>query len=238
MREELFIIKVERLIPFFIKNGIKKTMFKMKNPSVYLGNSVEIDPRTTRVGKNCAINAYTRVSHSEIGNYSYTARNCNLMNMKLGSFCSIGPGCQVGLGSHPSHFVSTSPIFYSTTGQLNGETWVARDYYEEVATVFINDNVWLGANVIVIDGITIGEGAICAAGSVITKDVPPYAVVGGVPAKVIRYRFEEETINHLLNLNLFSKDEAWLRENLTGRVTPAELLYNDQLTKVIQGGSL
>ncbi|WP_051989363.1 CatB-related O-acetyltransferase [Halobacillus sp. BAB-2008] len=187
-------MKIGRMVPFVLKNSVRQLRFKRKYPSVYLGHGVEVDVSTTSMEERCSINAYTRISHSEVGRYTYTARNCNIMNGKIGSFCSIGPGCQIGLGSHPSHFVSTSPIFYSTAGQLNGETWVDQDYYEEFAPVTIQDNVWLGAHTIVLDGVTIGEGAIVAAGAVVTKDVPAYSIAGGVPAKVIRYRFGTETI--------------------------------------------
>ncbi|PFG15034.1 CatB-related O-acetyltransferase [Bacillus sp. es.036] len=221
-------IKIGRLIPFFIKNYIRLAHLKINNPTVFIGHGVEIDPSTTIVGKGCAINAYNRISHSQIDRYTYTARNCNVMNARIGSFCSIGPGCQIGLGSHPSHFVTTSPIFYSTAGQLNGKRWVERDYYEEFSPVQIGNNVWLGANVIVMDGITIGEGAICAAGAVITKDVPPYSLVAGIPAKVIKYRFDTGTINRLLEMKLFTREEKWLKNYLTGAVTPTELLGEDK----------
>ena len=221
-------IKIGRLIPFFIKNYIRLALLKINNPTVFIGHGVEIDPSTTIVGKGCAINAYNRISHSQIDRYTYTARNCNVMNASIGSFCSIGPGCQIGLGSHPSHFVTTSPIFYSTAGQLNGKRWVERDYYEEFTPVQIGNNVWLGANVIVMDGVTIGEGAICAAGAVIMKDVPPYSLVAGMPAKVIKYRFDTVTINQILVMDLFSRDDELLKEYLAGAVTPAELLSGDK----------
>nr|WP_051254704.1 CatB-related O-acetyltransferase [Halobacillus kuroshimensis] len=217
-------MKIGRFIPFGLKNGIRHLQFKRKYPSVYLGQGVEVDVSTTTVGEGCSINAYTRISHSVVGRYTYTARNCNVMNVKLGSFCSIGPGCQIGLGNHPSHFISTSPIFYSTAGQLNGETWVDQDYYEEFSPVTIRDNVWLGAHAIVLDGVTIGEGAIVAAGAVVTKDVPPYAIAAGVPAKVIRYRFREETIKKILDMQIFSRKDKWLKEWMTGEVTPDDLL--------------
>ncbi len=220
--------RVGKIIPFFLKNYIRTVLFKFNNRSVYIGHGVEIDPATTTVGKGCAINAYNRISHSQIDRYTYTARNCNVMNARIGSFCSIGPGCQIGLGSHPSHFVTTSPIFYSTAGQLNGDNWVDHDYYDEFAPVQIGNNVWLGANVIVMDGVTIGEGAICAAGAVVMKDVPPYSLVAGMPAKVIKYRFDIETINRLLEMNIFMRDEEFLKQYLTGAVTPSDLLVEDK----------
>ncbi|WP_333489731.1 CatB-related O-acetyltransferase [Alkalihalobacillus sp. CinArs1] len=217
---------LKKSIPYSVKNWLKLKKFKQLHSAVYIGPGVQIDPNTTRMGKHCGINDYSRVSHSTIGDYTYASRNNNIMNSTIGSYCSFGPGCQMGLGSHPAHFVSTSPIFYSSFGQLNNETWVDKEYYDHFEGVTIRDNVWLGANVIVLDGVTIGEGAIAAAGSIVTKDVPPYAIVGGVPAKVLKYRFDEETIERLVSLNLFSKGEEWLKKHLTGAVTPADL-FND-----------
>ena len=198
--------------------------FKKSNKSVFIGPYVEVDPATTKVGKNCALNFYTRISNSDVGDYTYFSANCHVMYASIGSFCSIGPGTMIGLGSHPIDFVATSPIFYSTSKVVNNINWVDRDYYEEFAQVKMGDNVWLGANVYVMNGIEIGEGAICAAGSVVTRDVPPYAIVGGVPAKVIKYRFDEQTIEQLLQLGLFKKSEEWLKKHLCGAITPADLL--------------
>lgn len=224
--------RLKGLVPSSLKRWIRTLIFKRRNRSVFVGPFVEIDPFTTKAGKNSSINAYTRVAKTEIGTYTYFARNCNIMNTTIGSYCSIGPGTKIGLGNHPIHFISTSPIFYSTKGQLNGSKWVDRDYYQEFSPVTIHDNVWIGANVYVADGVTIGEGAVCAAGSVITKDVPPYAIMSGVPAKVTKYRFEQETIRRLLEMELFSHNESWLRENLTGAIIPSDIL-NDPTTKLL-----
>lgn len=77
----------------------------------------------------------------------------------------------------------------------------------------IGNDVWIGAYVNIIEGITIGDGAIIAAGSVVTQDVPPYAVVGGVPAKVIKYRFEQDIIEQLKKIEWWNKDQKWLKKN-------------------------
>lgn len=231
-------LKIGRIIPYHFKNFMRSIIFKLKNPSVFIGHGVELIPSTIVMGKGCAINAYNRISDTHIGRYTYTSRSCNIMNASIGSFCSIGPGCQIGLGSHPSHLITTSPIFYSTIGQLNGNKWVERDYYNEFSTVKISNNVWLGANVIIMDGVSIGEGAICAAGAIVRNDVPPYSVVAGVPAKVIKYRFDVKTINRLLELDLFEKEEEWLKKHLTGTVDPNQLLFEDKSNREECEGSM
>jgi len=148
-----------------------------------------------------------------LGDFTYIANNTQISRTEIGKFCSIGPDCKIGLGKHPSKdFVSTHPIFFSTLKQAQ-ITFAAKDYFDEFENIVIGHDVWIGANAIVIDGVKIGSGAIVAAGSVVTKDVPPYAIVGGVPAKIIRYRFEHETIKKLLELKWWDMDVESLKNN-------------------------
>ena len=153
------------------------------------------------------------------------------MHAIIGSFCSIGPGVKIGLGSHPTNLIASSPIFYSTSKVVNNMNWVDRDYHDEFSNVRIEDNVWVGANAYIMNDVEIGEGAICAAGSVVTKNVPPYAIVGGVPARVIKYRFDEETIERLIQLKIFERSDKWLKEHLSGAVTPEDLLGSKRALK-------
>jgi acetyltransferase-like isoleucine patch superfamily enzyme len=128
-----------------------------------------------------------------------------LNNVEVGNFCSIGPYVQIGLGPHPSKtFVSTYPAFYSD--HTDGCPLAFREnkiFDDSIPKTFLGNDVWIGANAIIPGGINIGTGAIVAAGAVVVKDVPPYAIVGGNPAKVIRYRFSEDEIQFLL------KSEWW-----------------------------
>lgn len=121
----------------------------------------------------------------QLGDHSYFARNAHAVNVTIGKFCSIGPNFCCGLGSHPTDGISTSPYFY------RGKT-------EEHKHTTIGNDVFIGANVTILDGVTIADGAVVAAGAVVTKDVPPYAIVGGVPAEVKKYRFDAPTIAKLL----------------------------------------
>jgi len=129
-------------------------------------------------------------------------------------------GLQVAVGTHPTRrFATVHPAFYSLLKQY-GFTYVENQKFEESPkadveghNLVIGNDVWIGANVLAIAGIKIGDGAIVAAGSVVTKDVPPYAIVGGVPAKIIRYRFTDEQIKDLLNMQWWNKGEAWIRSH-------------------------
>ena len=158
---------------------------------------------------------YNEVSLSEVtfGDFTYIAGNTSISRTTIGKFCSIGPDCKIGLGKHPTKdFVSTHPVFFSTLKQAQ-LTFSDKNYFDEFADIEICNDVWLGANVIVVDGVTIGDGVIVAAGSVVTKNIPPYAIVGGVPAKIIKYRFEKEEIEKLLQLKWWDMDVEYLKEN-------------------------
>lgn len=139
----------------------------------------------------------TTIFNSSIGRYTYLT-DSRVGNTVIGSFCSIGPGTRLGgLGSHPVHMISSHPVFYSTLKQC-GISFSDKNYFDELKATEIGHDVWIGANVIVLDGVKIGQGAIIAAGAVVTNDVPAYAVVGGVPAKIIKYRFTDNEIDMLM----------------------------------------
>ena len=156
---------------------------------------------------NC-MNPY-HLYRSKIGAYSYIAPYSCIQNTSIGKFCSIGPHFLCGWGIHPTDKLSTSPMFYSTRKQ-NGMTLSARDKIVEQKNITIGNDVFIGANVTILDGVTIGDGAIVGAGAVVCEDVPPFAIVGGVPAKLIRYRFSEEQITALLKIEWWNFPEDML----------------------------
>jgi acetyltransferase-like isoleucine patch superfamily enzyme len=129
---------------------------------------------------------------------------------QVGKFCSISSFLICGLGNHPTNFISTHPIFFSTLKQC-GITFSDKNYFDEVPEVKIGHDVWIGSRVFIKNGISIGNGAILAAGSVVIKDVPNYAVVGGVPATLIRYRFQKSIIEQLLEIQWWNWPEEKLK---------------------------
>lgn len=165
--------------------------------------------------QNCIYRRATLRSTS-LGRMSYVAEASRIGFTDIGAFSSIGPNVLLGgLGHHPVDRLSTHPAFYSSRLQA-GATFSSVDSIEELPRVTIGSDVWIGAGSIVLDGINIGDGAIIAAGAVVAKDVPPYAIVGGVPARIIRYRFDEETINALLGWRWWDLDNNQLQSLAPG----------------------
>ena len=162
-------------------------------------------------GKHTRISAPYFLHNVSLGDYSYISRNATVSHCSIGKFCSIGPNFCCGLGIHPTDGISTSPMFYSTAGQ-NGISLCKENKIEEFKQTVIGNDVFIGANVTVLDGVTVGDGAVIGAGAVVTKDIPPYAIAAGVPAKVVRYRFDDETIAKLLEKKWWNGDEEELKK--------------------------
>jgi acetyltransferase-like isoleucine patch superfamily enzyme len=167
----------------------------------------------------CEAGAYVRVHDfatlvdCSVGAYSYVQRRTFIYRATIGRFCSIGPDCKIGLGTHPTRgFVSTNPAFFSPE-VAGATTFSTRAEFPEHQPIEIGHDVWIGANAIIMDGVRIGTGAIIGAGAVVTKDVPPYAIYAGIPAKLLRFRFSADDIQQLLASEWWSKSDAWLREN-------------------------
>lgn len=152
------------------------------------------------LGANCILN------NVKVESYSYIARNSLVQNTDIGRFCSIANDVFIGLGTHPTDKLSTSPLFYhrhNPFGVRLGNNDLFKDDYQRIS---IGHDVWIGARATILDGITIGHGAIVATGAVVTKDVPPYAIVAGIPAKVVKYRFDHEKIKSLLESEWWKLD--------------------------------
>ncbi len=147
-----------------------------------------------------------------LGDYSYLGDGTRVIRAEIGRFCSIAGSVQIGLGSHPSGMVSTSPVFYTNRNAVRTQ-WVEHPpQFEEYKHTVIGHDVWIGTRAMIRDGVTIGHGAIIGAGAVVTKDVEPYAVMAGVPARMIRKRFDEGTVAKLLNLNWWDWPQEKIRE--------------------------
>ena len=134
------------------------------------------------------IQRFAIIRDTKIEDYSYIGYSSNLNRVTVGKFCSISKYVSIGLTHHPSNYLSTSPVFF-TAKNATGYQWVDKDSYDDrPKPVTIGNDVWIGANCTVTFGVNIGEGSIVGANSLVNKDVLPYSVVGGVPAKFLKYR--------------------------------------------------
>jgi len=136
-----------------------------------------------------------------IGAYTYFGAECEIGSGRIGRFCSFASSIKMSLGEHPVDTVSTHPIFYGASNGFEVPSGIGteRDLTDaRYRPTIVGNDVWVGANALIARGVTIGTGAVIAAGAVVVQDVPAYAIVGGVPAKTIRMRFDEPTVNLLL----------------------------------------
>ena len=160
-----------------------------------------------------------------IGNFTFIGKNTYIENCQsIGSYCSISFDVKIGLKNHNLHTISTSPFFYKKS-----KGWVEKDNLQNRNPVIIENDVLISSNVLILEGVKIGNGSVVAAGSVVNKDVPPYSVVGGIPAKVIRYRFDEKTINKLITSEWWTYDSEIIKELKKDFDNP-----NDFLEKLIK----
>lgn len=189
--------------------GLFKNLF---NPRI---SNLALVSANVRVDKTAYINRFVKAKHASIGRHSYIGANTDIEDAEIGNFCSIADHCRIGMAGHTLNCLSTSPIF---TIAVNGchEQWVEKDLFEEVTDqkAYIGNDVWIGSHVLIRGGVKVGNGAIIGAGAVVVKDIPPYAIAVGVPAKVIRYRFSEDVIAQLEELKWWNLPDEELKEHI------------------------
>lgn len=162
------------------------------------------------VGKDAVIKNCT------LGFGSYVQSGCDITDADIGRYTSIGSDVKTVIGSHPTKKVVALHPAFNTAAEVPGFSYVSgsRVSHEPEPRTKIGADVWLGNDVRIMGGVKIGDGAIVGAGALVTKDIPPFSVNVGVPARTIRYRFSEEQIGKLLALKWWEKDESWIKSNI------------------------
>ncbi|WP_414054793.1 CatB-related O-acetyltransferase [Macrococcus equi] len=183
-----------------IKKFSKSVLSRNKNKTIKISPLSFLNENTV-LKDNVYIDRFCVIHNSEIDSYSYLGYGCKLNNVKIGRYCSLASDIKIGLGKHPTHLLSTSPIFYSDLNPLKIKIKNKLDFNDQSERTVIGHDVWIGANVIIMDGVKIGDGAIIGAGSIVTKDVEPFSIVAGIPAKMIKKRFDDEMINEITESN-------------------------------------
>ena len=206
-----------------IRSFVKTFYYKLFVPSsVHIPLSAILDNKVSFEGC-CQLHPYVKFC-GRLGYGSYVGPYSKI-SAKIGRFTSIASYvCTVaGRHAYQAPFATTCPMFFSLNPNhsQSGSTFATEQMFEELKfavpekqlDVEIGNDVWIGERAMIIGGVHIADGAVVLAGAVVTKDVPPYAIVGGVPAKIIRYRYDEETINFLLNIQWWNNSENWFKEH-------------------------
>jgi phosphonate metabolism protein (transferase hexapeptide repeat family) len=184
-----------------------------------LGLEPLIDPtaqvRQATLGCYTAIGARTSFAESTMGDYSYVVNDANVIYTTIGKFCSIAAMTRINPGNHPMHRASQSHFTYRAAAYFDdAEDDEAFFDWRRAHAVTIGHDVWIGHGAIVLAGRSIGTGAVVAGGAVVTKDVAPYTIVAGNPARPVRRRFVEEIANRLQNLAWWDWEHTRLRAAL------------------------
>jgi acetyltransferase-like isoleucine patch superfamily enzyme len=171
---------------------------------------------------------YVAMENVSLGDFSYVSSNSVILEASIGKFCSIGPNVKVAPGKHPTKkFVSTHPALFSNPSYCK-KNFFDFDHHNPKRHVTIGNDVWICSNSVIADGITIGDGAIIAANSLVNRDVEPYSIISGVPAQCVRKRFENEEIDFLLQLKWWNKEIKWIEEHAKMFLDIKEMMkYNE-----------
>jgi virginiamycin A acetyltransferase len=210
-------MRLYSFVPDAVKDYLRILAARHKYPGRNIGTPF-IAPDVI-LGERCSLSRCVELGPGVIvGDYSYLNSGTIVASGRIGRFCSIGSNCQIGMADHPIEFLSTSPLLYGPVNVFgDGSHW---EHYGEPPE--IGSDVWIGAQAFIRQGVTVGHGAVIGAAAVVLKDVPPYAIAVGVPARVMRYRFSPATVERLLESRWWELPVSALRASRKDFLTPLE----------------
>jgi len=165
----------------------------------------------SEIAEKCSIGRFSKIAYSKFGTYSYIGDYTIVITTQVGKYTSISWGVTLGPEEHNYSLVTNHSFLYSTKTFKISEK-IHYSPFKKKCT--IGNDVWIGCNSTILRGVAIGDGAVIGANSLVTKDIPPYAIAVGSPANVIKYRFDGETINRLLKLKWWDLPELVIKNNI------------------------
>jgi acetyltransferase-like isoleucine patch superfamily enzyme len=183
-----------------VKEGLMSPVllarYQKKYPTCRFYPGATVDDNSS-LGKFNVIFRNTSIINSKISDHTFIQKESIINNADVGKFCSVAMHVNIGLAQHAASFVSTHPVFYLLNTPL-AVRFSSQDMFSTEKRTIIGNDVWIGQGSMIIGGVTIGTGAIIGTGAVVTKDIPEYAIAVGIPAQVVKYRFEEKIIKRLI----------------------------------------
>jgi len=190
--------------------NVKKSKILEEKPNIEEGTVIQ----NCTFGKYVEIAKNNHISETKIGSYSYTSENCQIIYSEIGKFVNIASYVRLNPGQHPMGSATQHHMLYRKEmfgfGENNDEFFDWR----KSKKVIIGNDVWIGHNVTIMGGVSVGNGAVIGSGAIVTKDIPPYAITVGNPAKVIRYRFSVDIIDSLEQIKWWDWSRQKVKENL------------------------
>lgn len=194
-----------------IKKSVRQWQLRRRFPTSTIYAGAVADYSST-LGLHTVLFPDAIILRSVLGKYTYVQSRSVINNAHIGPFCSIAANVHIGLASHPIDGVSSSPVFYDASQPLPHFFTTSASSTHNTPKTTIHADVWIGQGAMIKAGVTIGVGVVIGAGAVVTRDVEAYSVVGGVPAREIKKRFNEETIQRLLTSRWWELDEIQLEK--------------------------
>jgi len=172
--------------------------------------------REAEIGRRCEVLRDTRIEYSSLGDYSYLGENCDVADARIGKFTAIANSVRIGAPNHPmgrpsQHRFTYCSEYYEAAASRDRDFFAAR----RADTVIVENDCWIGHAAIILPGVSVGDGAVIAAGAVVSRNVPPYTIVGGVPARPIRGRFPDAVVERMLRIAWWNWPDEVIFERLS-----------------------